>query len=136
MGELLGRQRQASAEMCDVDEPLCGHAAQDLRVTSWITTRIGWFVGRTLSFMPGTTLAELRTRRSEIIEIARARGASRVRVFGSVARGEATDSIDVDFLVDLEPDRSLLDLGGLLMDLQELLPRNVDVVTERGRSPK
>ena len=105
-------------------------------MTSWITTRIGWFVGRTLSFMPGTTLAELRTRRSEIIEIARARGASRVRVFGSVARGEATDSIDVDFLVDLEPDRSLLDLGGLLMDLQELLPRNVDVVTERGRSPK
>lgn len=86
--------------------------------------------------MAGTTLTELRNRRSEIIEIARARGASRVRVFGSVARGEATDTSDVDFLVDLEPDRSLFDLGGLLMDLQDLLHRNVDVVTERGLRPR
>ncbi len=86
--------------------------------------------------MPGTTLTELRTRRIEIIAIARARGASRVRVFGSVARGEATESSDVDFLVDLEPDRSLFDLGGLLMDLQDLLNRNVDVVTERGLRPR
>ena len=53
-------------------------------------------------------------------------------MFGSVARGEATESSDVDFPVDLEPDRSLFDLGGLLMDLQDLLHRNVDVVTERG----
>ena len=43
---------------------------------------------------------------------------------------------DVDFLVDLEPDRSLFDLGGLLMDLQDLLQRNVDVVTERGLRPR
>ena len=82
--------------------------------------------------MAGTTLTELRNRRDEIIEVARARGASRVRVFGSVARGDAVESSDVDFLVDLEPDRNLLDLGGLLMDLQELLHRDVDVVTERG----
>ena len=82
--------------------------------------------------MAGTTLTELRDRRDEIIEVARARGASRVRVFGSVARGDATESSDVDFLVDLEPDRNLLDLGGLLMDLQDLLQRDVDVVTERG----
>ncbi len=86
--------------------------------------------------MAGTTLTELRTRRSEILEIARVRGASRVRVFGSVARGEATGTSDVDFLVDLEPDRSLFDLGGLLMDLQDLLQRNVDVVTERGLRPR
>jgi len=86
--------------------------------------------------MAGTTLTELRTKRTEIIEIARARGASRVRVFGSVARGEATGGSDVDFLVDLEPDRSLFDLGGLLMDLQDLLQRNVDVVTERGLRPR
>ncbi len=61
-------------------------------------------------------------------------GAYNVRVFGSVARGEAdldSDS-DVDFLVDLEMGRSLLDLGGLLMDLQELLGCRVDVVTEKG----
>ena len=103
---------------------------------SRITTRLGWIIWRILWPMPGTTLTELRTRRSEIIEIARARGASRVRVFGSVARGEATESSDVDFLVDLEPDRSLFDLGGLLMDLQDLLNRNVDVVTERGMRPR
>lgn len=82
--------------------------------------------------MAEATLTQLRDRRAEIVEIARARGASRVRVFGSVARGEATEGSDVDFLVDLEHGRSLLDLGGLLMDLQDLLERNVDVVTEGG----
>ena len=86
--------------------------------------------------MAGTTLTELRNRRDEIIEVASARGASRVRVFGSVARGDATESGDIDFLVDLEPDRNLLDLGGLLMDLQDLLQRHVDVVTERGLRPR
>ena len=86
--------------------------------------------------MAATTLTELREHRDEIIEIARARGASRVRVFGSVARGDATEDSDIDFLVDLEPDRSLFDLGGLLMDLQDLLQRNVDVVTERGLRPR
>ena len=86
--------------------------------------------------MAGTTLTELRSRRDEIIEVARARGASRVRVFGSVARGDATETSDIDFLVDLEPDRNLLDLGGLLMDLQDLLQRDVDVVTERGLRPR
>ncbi len=53
------------------------------------------------------------------------------RIFGSVARGEAKPTSDVDFLVDMEPNRSLLDMGGLLMDLQKLLDRKVDVVTER-----
>lgn len=77
-------------------------------------------------------LADLRERRSEILETARARGASRVRVFGSVARGDATDSSDIDFLVDLDSERGLFDLGGLLMDLQELLGHSVDVVTETG----
>ena len=111
-------------------------ASHDRPTTSPITTRIEWSVRHILSVMAGTTLTELRSRRSEIIEIARARGASRVRVFGSVARGEATETSDVDFLVDLGPDRSLFDLGGLLMDLQELLQRNVDVVTERGLRPR
>jgi len=55
-----------------------------------------------------------------------------VRVFGSVARGDADEESDVDFLVTLEPGRSLLDLGGLLMELSELLGREVDVVTEEG----
>ena len=86
--------------------------------------------------MAGTTLTELREKRSEIIELARARGASHVRVFGSVARGEAGEGSDVDFIVDLEPGRSLFDLGGLLMDLRDLLERDVDVVSERGLRPR
>jgi uncharacterized protein len=78
------------------------------------------------------TLTELQRRRTEILDVARARGASRVRVFGSVARGDATETSDIDFLVDFEEGRNLLDLGGLLMDLRELLGHDVDVVTEAG----
>jgi uncharacterized protein len=59
-------------------------------------------------------------------------GAANVRIFGSVARKEADQDSDIDFLVDMEPGRSLLDLGGLLMELNDLLDRSVDVVTERG----
>lgn len=86
--------------------------------------------------MGPTTMRELRERRDEILEVAHARGATRVRVFGSVARGDATEASDLDFLVDLEPGRSLLDLGGLLMDLQDLLQLDVDVVTEGGLRPR
>jgi len=74
----------------------------------------------------------IRSRRAEILELAARRGAGNVRVFGSVARGDADEESDVDFLVTLEPGRSLLDLGGLLMELSELLGREVDVVTEEG----
>jgi hypothetical protein len=74
----------------------------------------------------------LQSQRSEILRIAAKHGAYNVRIFGSVARGEADEQSDVDFLVDLEAGRSLLDLGGLLMDLRKLLGRDVDVVTEKG----
>ncbi len=74
----------------------------------------------------------LGAKRQLILNIAARHGAKRIRVFGSVARGEARPDSDVDFLVDLEPGRSLFDLGGLLMDLQELLGRKVDVVTKDG----
>jgi len=83
-----------------------------------------------ISLVAAPILTDLRERRAEIIETARARGASRVRVFGSVARGDATEHSDIDFLVDLDPGRGLFDLGGLLMDLQDLLGHPVDVVTE------
>lgn len=83
------------------------------------------------------TLQDLRTRyASEIREIARRYGASNLRVFGSVARGDAGAQSDVDFLVELESGRSLFDLGGLLMDLQELLHCRVDVVTPAGLRPR
>lgn len=74
----------------------------------------------------------LETRREEILQIAARHGASNVRVFGSVARGDAGADSDVDLLVDLEKGRSLLDLGALLEDLKKLLGRDVDVVTEKG----
>ncbi|MBI1389807.1 MAG: nucleotidyltransferase [bacterium] len=72
------------------------------------------------------------SKRDEIPRLAAKHGATNVRVFGSVARGEADENSDVDFLVDLGPGQSLLDLGGLLMDLHDLLHVNVDVVTEEG----
>lgn len=71
-------------------------------------------------------------RRDEILRIAASHGASNVRVFGSMARGEANPDSDVDFLVDLEPGRSLFDLGVLQADLEDLLGRRVDVTTEPG----
>jgi predicted nucleotidyltransferase len=55
-----------------------------------------------------------------------------VHIFGSVVRGEADEGSDIDFLVEMEPGRSLFDLGGLQYELERLLGRGVDVVTERG----
>jgi len=74
----------------------------------------------------------LRQKREEVLRIAAKHGCRNVRVFGSVARGEADEQSDIDILVTLEPGRSLLDLGGLQYELEQLLGRRVDVVTERG----
>ncbi len=78
----------------------------------------------------------IRTKREEILRIAAAHGARRVRLFGSAARGQATDTSDIDLLVDLEPGRSLLDHAAMIVDLERLLGRRVDVVTERGLRPR
>src|SRR6266542_2236895 len=80
----------------------------------------------------GPSLQDLRRRRVEILAAAARHGIRNVRVFGSVARGDADDRSDVDFLVELERGRSLLDLAGLLVDLEDLLGRRVDVVTVPG----
>jgi uncharacterized protein len=74
------------------------------------------------------TLAGLRARREELLAVAQAHGASSLRIFGSVARGDARPDSDVDFLVELEPGRNLLDLSGLILDLQDALGHEVDVV--------
>jgi predicted nucleotidyltransferase len=75
------------------------------------------------------SLHGLRQRRETILQLAQCHGARDVRVFGSVARGDAATGSDVDFLVTMETGRSLFDLGGLLMDLRDLLGGPVDVVT-------
>ena len=74
----------------------------------------------------------LQEHREEILRIAARHGARNVRVFGSVARGEADEQSDIDVLVELESGRSLLDLGGLWSELNDLLGGNVDVVTVNG----
>jgi uncharacterized protein len=74
----------------------------------------------------------LRTKREEILRIATKYGAYNIRIFGSVARREAGINSDVDFLVEMEPGRSLFDMGGLLIELQDILGCEVDVVTEKG----
>jgi predicted nucleotidyltransferase len=72
---------------------------------------------------------------AEIRAIAARHGARSVRVFGSLARGDARDDSDLDLLVELEPGRSLLDMIAIKQDLEDVLGRSVDVVTERGLSP-
>jgi predicted nucleotidyltransferase len=81
------------------------------------------------------TLNGLRSRRDEILRIANRRGAHNVRVFGSVARGEASSASDIDLLVEMEHGRTALDLSELILDLEEALGRHVDVVEVRHSSP-
>ena len=82
------------------------------------------------------TLRGLAERRMEILRLAERYRAGKVRVFGSVARGDNTQVSDVDLLVTPQPGCSLFDLGGLLEDLQELLGCPVDLVTEDGLKPR
>lgn len=74
--------------------------------------------------------------RAKVEGVMRRRGVVRASVFGSVARGEATPESDVDFLVEFEDGRTLLDLSGLRLDLCEALGRDVDVVTPRALHPE
>jgi uncharacterized protein len=78
------------------------------------------------------SIDDLARVREQILAVAARHGAGNVRVFGSVARGDADAASDIDFLVDFEPGRSLLDLAALLIDLEDLLGHPVDVVTEPG----
>jgi predicted nucleotidyltransferase len=83
-----------------------------------------------------TLLATLQNKREQILDIAAKHGAYNVRVFGSVVRGEDTPDSDIDFLIDYDLEKITPWFpGGLLMDLQDLLGRKVDILTERGISP-
>jgi predicted nucleotidyltransferase len=83
-----------------------------------------------------TLEALLKAKRDEILQVCAKYGARNMRVFGSVARGEADEQSDIDLLVEFEPNRSLLDHAGLWVELQELLGVKVDVVSERGLKPR
>ncbi len=74
----------------------------------------------------------LQQKREEILHLAAQHGASNVRIFGSVARGEEREDSDIDFLVDMDSDRTLLDRIGFIQDLEDLLGRKVDVATFTG----
>ena len=83
------------------------------------------------------TLDEIRSRyRAQIVAAAERRGARNIRIFGSVTRGDQRYDSDIDFLVDFEPGRSLLDLTGLWLDLETVLGCRVDVVSSRGLKPR
>ncbi len=79
-----------------------------------------------------TTRQLVWEKREEIKRIAERHGARNVRVFGSVARGEERPDSDIDLLVDAGPVTSAWFPGGLIVDLEDLLGRRVDVVTEKG----
>ena len=83
-----------------------------------------------------TLMQTIQSKRDEILRIAARHGAQRVRLFGSVARGDAGPQSDVDFLVQLESGRSLFDRAALWLELKQLLGCNVDVVTEKGLKPR
>ncbi|MDB5039236.1 MAG: polymerase beta domain protein region [Bacteriovoracaceae bacterium] len=74
----------------------------------------------------------VKKHREDILKLAALHGANHIRVFGSVARGTAGPNSDIDFLIRLDPGRSLLDHAGFLSDLEDLLKCRVDVVTEKG----
>lgn len=78
------------------------------------------------------TLEQPRQRREEIARVAEARHAYSIRVFGSVARGDATPESDIDFLVTFRKGATLYDLSGLWQDLRELLGREVNVLSDGG----
>jgi predicted nucleotidyltransferase len=77
----------------------------------------------------------LRRYRQEILDLALRHGAEDVRVFGSLARGEGGEDSDLDLLVTLVKGRSLLDLIALKHEVEDLIQRPVDVVTEKALSP-
>lgn len=80
----------------------------------------------------GDALTVVRGKRTAILRIARRHGARSIRIFGSAARGDATRESDIDFLVEMEPGRGLFEQAAMLLELEDLLGREVDVVTVEG----
>ena len=77
----------------------------------------------------------IETHRAQILALAERHGLQDVRIFGSMARGDADDASDVDLLVSLAPHKTGLALGALLVDVERLLNRRVEVLTENSLHP-
>ena len=80
-------------------------------------------------------MLDLLNKKPEILKLATKHGAFNIRIFGSTARGTRTPRSDVDILVSMKPGRTFFDLVSLWQDLEELLGKKVDVVSENGLSP-
>ena len=102
--------------------------ADALGIQFEVAPRSGIIIRNTLATL---SLSSLRARRNELLAIAARHGARNVRVFGSVARGDARPDSDVDFMVKFELGRTVLDLSDLILDLEDTLGRKVDVVEVR-----
>ena len=81
------------------------------------------------------TIETLQDKRDAVLDVAERHGVTSVRVFGSVARGEESPESDIDLLVTTGPEVSPWFPAGLVLDLEELLGRHIDVVTESGLNP-
>lgn len=92
---------------------------------------VDWFLSEP-SRGPQDPMRAIRHKRAAVLRVARKHGARSIRVFGSAARGDARPDSDIDLLVEMEPGRSLFDQAALLLDLTDLLGRDVDVVTPEG----
>jgi predicted nucleotidyltransferase len=78
---------------------------------------------------------QMRAAREKALEILQRNGIKRAAFFGSIVRGEMTDESDIDILIEFEGRKSLLDLAGLKLDLEDALERRVDLLTYRSLHP-
>jgi predicted nucleotidyltransferase/DNA-binding XRE family transcriptional regulator len=99
------------------------------RVARVLDRPLDWFLAEPPD-LGGILVRDLRRRRRAILRIATKHGAHSVRVFGSVARGESDPDSDIDLLVQMKPGTSLLDQAAMLVEVRDLLGREVDIVTE------
>ena len=139
-------QAELAARMGTTQSAIARLESGDVIPTVETLCRIADVLGVRFEFAPRTglvlrraiprrlTLADLRRRRDELLQIAATHGARHVHVFGSVARGHARPDSDIDFLVEFDPGRTVLDLSGLILDLEEALGRKVHVVEAQERS--
>jgi predicted nucleotidyltransferase len=88
-----------------------------------------------MSIVHSLSLADLQQKRGDILSISKQYGVISIKVFGSIVRGEETGESDIDLLITLEKGRSLLDVVGCTLALENLLGHTVDVVTEGSLSP-